>query len=526
MSYNVINSINAFASHTDAVERSASLQNPGTAESSLTPYVRYNDPTEEGFKSEMKLRPLNEKIPLDENFKTVSTAVYLLTSDEIEGHRDYQNYGNWAGFTPKNIRKDCIEEGRAITRLVAETDEFEPQAENAENQIELMKLFAEEYIAPAFNIDNPRYQLLYSGNRSLHLEVDGYFEIGLLDDLRLLCSRFEQEHEMIFDKCIYSAPYQWRLPGARHRKTGLYKVEIDSAGDCFPACTQHQQVESIHSTDQINLSTTNHYIEKLTDYTAGDSNTDPVSGDFGYDTPSHLYKETINTHGDSLDKYTATNHISPYANTGDGNRSVIVTEVRGNPLSKLSTRNTYVPAHIHYAIGGDREYTRYNSDTLIRISGRDRDKWKFSYGDSLVIIGGRSRSSRIITVDFEQAPGIADYLNEHGREKTLKVLEKDGYDVGESGYKGSETVHNTSDSKAAQIKREIDRNERVPTYDDTSRVCCRLLQTEGFTGAMEWCEQTFGDDFDSNDTAEKLISYIETYDDYSHVDIPDQYKTQ
>lgn len=53
---------------------------------------------------------------------------------------------------------------------------------------------------------------------------------------------------------------------------------------------------------------------------------------------------------------------------------------------------------------------------------------------------------------------------------------------------------------------------------DILRVSCRLLRLYEWERTWEWLEQTFGNEFDSDETYEKLTAIVDCY--FEEIDLP------
>lgn len=140
-----------------------------------------------------------------------------------------------------------------------------------------------------------------------------------------------------------------------------------------------------------------------------------------------------------------------------------------------------------------------------------------------MIIGGRSRKSKLLGITMDEASLLEICLQDEGRDSALDLLQLWGYDTGErnhvEGNYGSTSV-GSEESPAAQTKWDIDSGRRSPDYDGCLKVSCRLLRTEGWQGAWDWLQRTLGEDFDARDTYDRLKAIVEAYEAYEDVAVP------
>ncbi|MDG5759390.1 hypothetical protein QA600_08550 [Natronococcus sp. A-GB1] len=220
--------------------------------------------------------------------------------------------------------------------------------------------------------------------------------------------------------------------------------------------------------------------------------------------------------------------FSPYKKSGEGSaRSLIVAkQVDGLLCRRDDQKKVYLPAEIKSAVGGgDGSYSRSDTDTtLIELSKQDYAKWDYEPGDYVVIIGGRSGSSRIFNPDEKTAGRVYGKLNREGREAALEFLSESGYEVGESGYNGDRSAVSSSsgETEAMKIKHGIENGTREKSYDNVLRVVCRLLKVDGWDSAYQWCRDVFGSEFDPERTYQQLSGLVEYYDDLDDVNVPEK----
>lgn len=196
-----------------------------------------------------------------------------------------------------------------------------------------------------------------------------------------------------------------------------------------------------------------------------------------------------------------------------------------------SDQNTYVPAYVHGAISADGEWNVWQRDMPVKLSDRDVTKWDYEKGDTVVIIGGRSRNSRIIKLTGDSSfvaiqrkiiysglvcdqNGIED---EDGRCQAFEYLKSLNYDVGSAGLKDFRrpsvpSEGGKNDAEALQRRAET-KGIKPLSHQEQLHVANRLLQRQGWSGAMNWFREQYGEQFDQEQTRTILRCVSEKYDD-------------
>jgi hypothetical protein len=478
-------------------------------ESTLTGYVRYARYDSGEFTQNHFLAPASSPIP--DNARWVSPAIYFLTSNEEEDLRESES--------PRKIQERCETAGRVAYAVLAESDALEDGYE-VSTVVGWLVEFAEEQLG----LCEADYRLYYSGNRSIHLQTTKFVpgEEGR-KWLKRQAEAFTDETDAELDAGIHQPKGQFRLSGVKHRKTDLYKVDITplldgdhtvSREEVVPRATSPLDEKEWPFPDIQSIDNTSIH------YCPGDSDIEPLPDEIGKWVLEEYLKdkrgtEAENTTTSSQSRKTLSAPFSPYAKAGRGNgRSVCLVEQTGDVIERDGTH--YVEAHIRQATGADGTFRRYNYEGFVKLSPRDTHKWEFSEADVVVIIGGRSGSSRLLDLtDNERLAALVELdLWQRGRAEALQTLENHGYEVGEAGYNGEyEPSDGEPDSDAARIKREIDSGRREPDYDDVFRVSCRLLRLYGWGRTWQWIEQTLENEFDPSRTHERLATIVGCYFD-------------
>ena len=454
-----------------------------------TPHVRYGWVTDDGFKQQYKLTPLDQDPPEEAQF--YSPVVYFVSESQEERLSE--------GTPPKSIQKQCEMDDMAFYNVVAESDALDPFKDNAvegEEVANWLKEFAEEYVGTG------NYQIVYSGNRSLHLHTDMWVRFSNLGKLKGLANSCMNETDAQLDTSVYSSVPQFRMMGAKHDRTGLYKVPIERD---FSRSNLIRQSQSGSSNTTRNGT--------FTYYGAGNGNTDSLLTEIG----NHLLIPLIKENAD-VERYSG-KPFSPYAKAEGGECSICILSVMSETVEEGNKH--YARGYIDQAVGADGQFERYNSYSKVLLSQIDARKWDFQRGESVVIIGGRSHNSKMFEIGDDEVALLKEELQNEDRQSALSLLERWGYDTGER-VKHSDNYRNSSEggTEAAYLKQQIDRGEMKPGYDGIFRVTCRLLKIDGWTAAKEWIERTLGEDFKPKENHERMKAIVEEYEDYNHVQIP------
>lgn len=239
-----------------------------------------------------------------------------------------------------------------------------------------------------------------------------------------------------------------------------------------------------------------------------------------------------------LDEWYAYNRheFSPYANAARGSRSVVVFRVLGDLFEKDTKHGRYqhVPALIYAGHGcTGTDYTKYHEYAPVQLSTIDAEKWDYDTGDTVVLIGGQSRSSRIFRIPEDHATVLAEthlHYETGDREEALAYLDAHGYDTGHNptrSHSATTKPERTSANEvwdsttAAALERRAERDGiNTLTHRERRRIAFRLLK-RGWQYAWDWFEEQYGTDFDPTITHQQLADCIRAFpDDYDHITIP------
>ncbi len=513
------------------------------------PCVQYGFPDDKGPTRTPKLRTIFEPIPKD---ATTVSPVYGLTRNQYERQQQlesgYEVSGEYRSIATE-LQDECEADDRVLYPIHIESDVY--HEEGPTTLIDWFREFVEEYLEVPFSTCT----LYFSGNRSIHAHVPRFVSGEQQRE------QLKQEAEVFCDKTgaeldcgLYYRKRLFRLPGVKHEKTGLRKVEIEpewgrnrifreanTALSQVPG-TYEEVLREIFVRDSLTVEPV-----KPTAYTAHDLfrilDSDKTKLEFptgSKETPLIEQEQYPDKSKQALEwlQYNA-KEFSPYANATGNPRSVAAIKVKGGAFARKNTRNgaTMIPAYFYGAIGCDGQFMKNQEHAPLQLSKRDYQKWKCEIGDNVVIIGGGSRNSRIIPVDSWTVTVVGHALTGENasREAALDYLEGEGYDIGKQGsstpvrtsVSTGRGEHNSTRPKeahqteAALLQKQAE-EEGIETLTHEERFCvaCRLLWF-GWGPAWEWFKQQFGANFKPDVTRSQFLGILKTYsEDYSHVEPP------
>lgn len=467
------------------------FQQHGSWADRLEPHVRYGFIDEENGFRQGGLEPLTDRIPAEASF--ASTGIYFLTLEEVAQVE--------RGVPADRIQTDCEEDDRVAYTVVAESDAME-KGVTVQTIINWLTS-----LAAKLGIEDTEYRLFFSGNRSIHLHTDYYVRHENLHRLKETVEEFCQQQGADLDTSIYDPKSQFRLIGAKHIDRELYKIPIPKDADrsniAAPA-TNAPELSLPHSIPK----------DRKNNLVAGNGGSSPLPQEYESRLLWEYIKGTSSDGGENpdtdLDGSYTNRYFSPYANTGDGERSICVFEPKGDAFRRGNNK-IYLPSYIYGARGADGEYVIRDRKAPLLLSGPDYEKREFETGETLVIIGGQSRESRIFEINEFDRELISNQLNlpDHDDQRQLAFtwLEAQGYPVGESGMHGEPRESNTgASSEIQQLKQKLVQVDRTPKHAEVVRVSCSILQTDGYKEAWEWNKRAWGDQFDPEITSEQLDS--------------------
>jgi hypothetical protein len=446
------------------------------------------------------------------------------------------------------LQDECEKSGRVLYPLYIENDDYD------KSRVEVIIREITEVIETMFNLESGRCTWYYSGSRSLHVHVPMFVTEASLPTLRQTVKDYARSLDTKLDTGIYSRKRQFRLPGAVHRKTGLRKAEIrpdwsheeifraSNDGTPLPA-TALDLIQSVFS-QSYGRTTPQEQEEKVTEWLLNVFDSDEHLFDPAPKTvearllPQEMSLAPSREQQSVWDAYNR-KEFSPYANAGGKTgRSVAVLRPIGGPFSRVDEPSrVYVPAHFFAAIScAGKSFIKYDEHAPVQLSDRDREKWEFGVGENVVIIGGRSRNSRIFTVDNTTARTLKTHLNpETGSRRTaLSYLKRKGYDVGTSGSASRTRKSRSSRGTYEQVlpatdprteagvlqQRAEQKGIHTLDYLEIRKVGNRLLYKYEWNATWRWFQERYGQDFKPDVTWRELSSIVESYNDLSHIQVP------
>lgn len=516
------------------------------------PCVQYGFPEDKGPTRAPKLRTIFEPIPDD---ATTASPVYVLTRDQYDRQQRFES-----GYEVKEatsiateLQDECEADGRVLYPIHIESDAYHEEGPAA-----LIGWFR-EFVRGHLDVPFHTCTLYFSGHRSIHVHVPRFVSgEDQRERLKQMAETFCEETGAELDCGLYYAKRLFRLPGVKHRKTGLRKVKIQPEWD-------HSRIFRESNTASVEVP--NSYqtvlrrvfirpsrvtnVAELATYTPYDlfrvldSDKTVLTLEQDEQAPPTPLIEQTQYPGDSANTITWLQYnakeFSPYALAAGNERSVAAIKVQGGAFARKEVRNgtVLVPAYFYGARGcAGEEFTKDDEHAPLQLSDRDYAKWDYQEGDHVVIIGGQSRNSRLLRVDSWQATVVGHALTSGNasRQAALDFLRAEGYDVGSAGSSGSATPtrHNTRPTAtriwparrnpgtpAEALQRQAEQNG-IETLSHTERgqVACRVLRY-GWDPAWEWFKKQFESEFKPIVTWEQFQSIIASYpDDYCHVEVP------
>ncbi|RQG93309.1 hypothetical protein EA462_02430 [Natrarchaeobius halalkaliphilus] len=497
--------------------------------------------------------------------------MYGLTRDQYNRqHADwrktgYQVNGDYNSIATK-LQDECEAEDQVLYPIHIESDEL--QRVGPKVLTDWFREFVEDHLEVPFR-SCTQY---FSGSRSIHIHVPRFVSgERQRERLKQQAEKFCEDTGAKLDCCIYGRKRLFRLPGVEHEKTGVPKVEFDGEWDDSQMCKLYQKatpdvpesyeavLRHVFVKDSLTIGTVSQAA-----YTPQDLfqvlDSDKTILEFGCDkksieTPLIELQEPPNEASTSeMKQWLMCNakEFSPYA-LADGNfRSVAALKIKGTPFARKevtagnSSRPVHalIPAYFYGAQGcAGEKFTKADEHAPLQLSkgkGKDYDKWtssKFVPGDNIVIIGGKSRSSKIHSVKSYQAIAVGNILTgENGsRDKALEYLENEGFDIGSAGRTEPRSLtrelaksRGYSESgprsmeltKAQKFKQQAERDGiQSLSPEERFQVACRLL-LRGWQPAWDWFKEQFGSEFKPDVTRTYFTSIVNRWPEYDHVQIP------
>ncbi|WP_323676918.1 hypothetical protein [Halorubellus sp. PRR65] len=497
------------------------------------PYVRYGY-YDEGPKQEPRLRSLHAPIP---EWAVFASPIYFLSPSQIDRLESlWQTPSATKGCNniAIELQDECEASDRVLYPVLAESDALEEDC-TFEELVRWLQDFARDVLGVPPDV----CWFYYTGSRSIHLHTPLFFRHDELTSVKRAAEAFNEEKGAELDTCIYSRKRQFRLPGAVHHKTDRRKLQLD------PEDPNGSVARRIQRGEVETHETFGEFLEDLYDpyLRSGGAafwqclTTQVIDDSTGHTGSVHPRGPAEQAEKDAYDAH----EFSPYANADNGGQSVVAFRVYGEPFEEDTTHvySTLVPAYIFAGHGcTGKDYYKYKEHAPIQLSKRDAKKWDFDEDEIVVLIGGKSRSSRIFAITEEEAEVLVDgHLHyEHGdRLRALEYLANRGYDVGKGRVRtkskpnpervGSDTSKSslTENSPAAKLQRRAERKGiSALSHEERRKVAFRLL-TRDWDVAWNWFVAQYGDDFKPEITRRAFITCIKAFpEDYKHIRIPDQ----
>jgi len=520
------------------------------------PCVQYGH-AEDGPTREPTLRTLFEPIP---DGAVTASPIYVLTRDQYDRQKQLPNgYAvQNSSSIAKELQDECEADDRVLYPVHIESDKY--HQEDPATLIRLLREFVEDYLGVPFS----ECTLYFSGNRSIHVHLPRL--VSGEDQRECLKQRAEtfcRETTAELDCALYSRKRLFRLPGVEHAESELPKVEVQPSWE-------HSRI--IRKASQTEPETHDTYADVLAEVFISKEGPTANLPQRGLNDPQALFRtldaedtvlelepegrnieEPLIEQGqypnDPVDavrwlKYNA-KEFSPYACAEGSQRSVAVLRVKEGAFARQDTRDgaTMVPAYFFGAVGANGEFTKRDEHAPLQLSKRDYAKWNYEPGEVVAVIGGQSRSSRLMGIEARQAKAVGAALFDEGdgREAALNFLEAEGYDTGNAGTTATSSTgtpddspsrttvkeiwparaNPQSDAAALQRRAEKDGIDSAPSHKERIQVACRHLHY-GWRPTWEWFQSQYGPAFDPQLTHQFLSGIVEDerYDEYDHVEVP------
>lgn len=481
-------------------------------------YVRYGLDGS-GVSQLATLHHVHDPLPDDVVY---ASPLYVLTPSDQHRHNDLDEpYAvSEATCIAKDIQDNCEDENRVLYPVLIESDK--PRKLGTKEVINRIVSFIKDELP----VSPYECRWYFSGGKSIHVHVPRFVR----DSGRRYLKERAMEYDDVLDVAIYSRKRQFRLPGVEHEDS-LPKVAIEpewsgeriiqkaTKADPEPPETYADVLYETFGTD---------VLKNLEQYVWMEEAKSTL------DEPAPLLeRDSLQSdyHEKRLWKRYRGWPFSPYANAGNGQRSVALVQVKGGLFYQLKrTANLhsdcyYVPCEVEGAIGCDGEYRiSGRSPRPVKLSKKDAQKWDFETNDYVVIIGGKSGESKIFKMPLVGLGlphrKVGELLSSGERQAALAYLQSEGYDIGSAGPNGgrrgvsqgshSERGHNN----ARELQRQAEDNGvGVLTEVELLHVANRLLQMKGRDGVHEWFQEQFELDYNRERTNQKIQAIRRKYDD-------------
>jgi hypothetical protein len=489
-------------------------------------FVRYAETDENGAPDQLhRLHSLRDPVPTDADFVS---PVYLLTDKQAERHDELLNEDNLFRVRDHTsiatkIQTECEDDGRVYYPVFVESD--------ADVEYYKMRAGLKRFVRDVLEVDPIEAMWFFSGGSSLHVHLPYYTNGDAIERIRRETKQYNEAADVTVDASNFTKKSLTRLPGAEHHDTGIKKTSVSPTSSNENLQKRIAKlVAGVALKEKRGVSHNSELLE-----TVRHSLSDELKIINEVPTPL-VEKQEKPTGTGYVERWKQYNRhpFCPYANTGNQRRSVVIAQMKGTPFCRKTTVNgiekwrTYIPTFIYGAVGADGEYTVWRENAPIQLSKQDYEKWEFEPGDTIILLGGNSTSSRIIELEDTFGKEIsAQLLSEmnwtddstDGRRMVLNVLRVFGYKVGSAGKNGPRRDTSTNDrgSQSTEAYRLQQRAEEDHVeslgHDERLDVANRLLHVRGWDGADEWFQEQYGEQYSEQLTHKFLRSVVKKYDD-------------
>lgn len=494
------------------------------SERQVYPMVRFKRLKGKGPQQDPILNSIHDSLPTEVVY---ASPIYLLESDqraELDSMAE-SPYAVSGSCIADELQNRCQRSGMVLYPIFVECDALTTGGNGTDPETVLA--WIRDFIEEELGVPPAECTYYHSGGRSIHAHVP---RVGLDRDMERLRQRardFNERYEATLDAGIYSRKRQFRLSGAPHFRTGIKKSGIGvkaTAAEIAKCINDNNSAAPKTYAEELALTFEWTPPETLT-LSSGETVEDAAVKLLGPDALLRLPESEVTLtiaeepYPPGGEEASRTWHqynekeFSPYANAGEGNsRSVAVVTIRGSPFSRIENKRILVPCEIHAAVSCDGKFNVENDNRPLQVSKRDLQRWTFIDGDRLVVIGGRSRKSKILEVTTEQALTVTLQLimaNEgQRRESTLQYLIEEGFDTGKEGAESGGAAYSTpspsktgqktvTEAKKLQKKAERDGIQTLD-HNEHRRVAQSLLVRNGWERTWTWFVDRYGDAHDPN----------------------------
>ena len=515
------------------------------------PVVRYARDTKSGAKEQAPiLRSIHDRIPDNKNYVS---PVYLLDDRQLQRlHKLWETPYAVKGerSVATDLQTECEDTGRVLYPIHVETDAIDPKESNSVSVDTAVEWIC-QFIQDTLNTDINACQFYHSGSRSIHAHVPKIVTEDQLKSVKELGEIFNERVEAQLDVGLYSGKGQFRLPGVVHAKTGMPKVRLATplTAKCVAQAIANPEPISYATYADLLADVFDHDIVR-SDVLHGDTSEAQLGGlpesivtaIFGKGSTLVFEKteqeEPIEVplieqsfmpiDPSNYDRWSVYNQhaFSPYATSGGRSIAMLTVEAGAFCRTVDGEPRTFLPAHVHAAVGRNGEFTVFQSYRPVQLSKTDFEKRDYEVGEHLVIIGGGNRSSIIHLLPATDAINVSMRLKDSGRAAVLDYLEVKGYHIGEAGPaapRGSESSEPstmaefnrvlpvekvTSEASEFQRRAETGDIDFDLSHNERWRLAQRLLAKYGWQMTWDWFREQYAERFDPDITHQQLSSAV------------------